>query len=386
MVSLGGAKHSRDESLVRAAIDSTADGILVIDLAGKVRLYNAQFCEMWKIQPAFLEGQDDYRLLEYVLSQLDDPSEFLRRVRDLYAQPDLESFDQIKFKDGRFIERLSKPQRVGQEIVGRVWSFRDVTQRRLAENALRDAIRVRDEFLSIASHELYTPIHSLMLALQMLSPNEDHPPTPPEIAARMTELAIRQVQRLSKLVGSLLDVTRVDAGTLKLTPERFDVGSMVTEVAERFTADLVRSGSELVLDVPPGIEGSWDRSRIEQVVTNLLSNAIKFGLGKPIEVTVRRAKDRSGYCAILSVTDHGIGIPPDQLRAVFERFVRAVPADHYGGLGLGLYVCRKIVEAHGGALAAASRVGEGSTFTMFTMSLPLALKGDPNDSQRACGG
>jgi PAS domain S-box-containing protein len=376
MVSHGRAKHSRHESLVRAAIDSTADGILVIDVAGKVRLFNSQFCEMWKIHPEFLEGQDDNRLLEYVLSQLEDPAEFLERVRGLYAQPELESFDQIRFKDGRTIERLSKPQRVGSQIVGRVWSFRDVTQRKLAENALRQAIRVRDEFLSIASHELYTPIHSLMLALQMLSPTENHPPTPPDVAARMIDLAIRQVQRLAKLVGSLLDVTRVDAGTLKLAPETFDLGAVVAEVAERFAADLSRSGSELVLDLSRGIEGSWDRSRIEQVVTNLLSNAIKFGMGNPIEVSVRRVEEPTRACAVLHVIDHGIGIAPDQLRVVFERFVRAVPADHFGGLGLGLYVCRKIVEAHGGSLAAASRVGEGSTFTMFTMALPLTHRGD----------
>ena len=280
----------------------------------------------------------------------------------------LESFDVVEFKDGRYIERLSKPQRIESRIIGRVWSFRDVTHRRLAETALQQAVRVRDEFLSIASHELNTPIHSLMLALEALAPDGDHPIDSPERFHRMLDLAMRQVHRLNKLVGSLLDVTRVDTSRLELVREPVDLGQLVAEVAAGFAADLARAGSTFTLHAEPGLVGSWDRARLEQVLTNLMANAIKFDDGKPIEVAVRRVADAAGTRAVVTVEDHGIGIPPDEVEAVFGRFVRAVSSRHFGGLGLGLHVCRKLVEAHGGTLHATSRLGEGSA---FSVSLPL---------------
>ncbi|MBA3457150.1 MAG: PAS domain-containing protein [Deltaproteobacteria bacterium] len=144
----------RSESLLRAAIDSTADGILVVDRGGRVTLHNRQFSEMWQIPAAVLEAGDDERLLQLVIEQLQDPLAFMDRVRDLYADAERESFDVIHFKDGRYFERVSKPQRLEGRVVGRVWSFRDVTQRKSIEDALHQAIQIRDDFLSTASHEL----------------------------------------------------------------------------------------------------------------------------------------------------------------------------------------------------------------------------------------
>jgi signal transduction histidine kinase len=357
-------ERHRSESLLRAAIDSTADGILVIDRSSRVSLYNNRFVEMWNIPGRLLEPRDDVALLQFVVDQLQDPDEFLARVHDLYANPETESFDVIRFKDDRYFERLSRPQRIGARVVGRVWSFRDVTQRRHGEEALRRAVRVRDEFLSIASHELYTPIHSLLLALQVVTPDRTRAPASREQFDRMLAVATRQVRRLSQLVGSLLDVTRIDTSRLDLVREPVDLGGLVTDIMEQFAADLARTGSSLAQNITPGVVGSWDRSRLEQVVTNLISNAIKFGNGKPIVVTVTR----TGARAVLEIQDHGVGIAPDQLEAVFERFVRAVSARHFGGLGLGLYVCRKIVEAHGGTIDVTSGPSQGST---FTVRLPL---------------
>jgi signal transduction histidine kinase len=131
-------------------------------------------------------------------------------------------------------------------------------------------------------------------------------------------------------------------------------------VAEDFEFDLAQAGCRLVIASPRTVLGSWDARRLERVVTNLLANAIKFGGGHPIELTVREAGD----VAEVEVSDHGIGIAQDQLPKIFDRFERAVSTAHYGGLGLGLYLARSIVESHGGTIGVTSRAGEGSRFTV----------------------
>jgi diguanylate cyclase (GGDEF)-like protein/PAS domain S-box-containing protein len=126
-------------SLLEATLEATDDGILVVDLAGKIVRFNRQFAQIWRIPEAILETQDDNQALNYVLDQLKEPETFINKVRELYAHPEAESFNLLEFKDGRYIERLSKPQRLEDRIVGRVWSFRDITVRHRAEQALRES-------------------------------------------------------------------------------------------------------------------------------------------------------------------------------------------------------------------------------------------------------
>jgi signal transduction histidine kinase len=358
----------RSQSLLLATIESTADGLLVIDMQGKVVLYNSHFIEMWRIPPDVLEPRDDEKLLRFVLDQLVDPDYFMARVHELYAQPELESFDVLRFRDGRWFERFSKPQRIAHRTVGRVWSFRDITQRRQFEDALHRSVRARDEFLSIASHELYTPIHSLTLAVDALAQHRLDQSLTPDQYARMIHLATRQVDRLTKLVGTLLDVTRVDADQLVLAREAVDLGDLVTAVADSFASEVARQARLLAVNAQAGVVGNWDRSRLEQVLTNLMSNALKFGQGNQVEISLVREDAPTGARAVVRVVDHGIGIDPADIDRLFERFARAVPSSHFGGLGLGLYVSRLIVQAHGGTLDATSQLGAGST---FTMTLPI---------------
>ncbi|XXX50818.1 AAA family ATPase (plasmid) [Sorangium sp. So ce119] len=243
---------------------------------------------------------------------------------------------------------------------------------RLYREAQR-AIRVRDDFLSVASHELRTPVTSLRLGLQSMLRRNDL--APEEHITRGLHRMDRQVQRLVRLIDDLLDVSQLHTGRLELHVEPVDLAEAVGDVVERLGARIAQSGSTVSVRAEPSIVGSWDRSRLEQVISNLLDNALKFGAGAPIEIAVAR---RDGT-AELVVQDHGIGIPAERLPHVFERFERAVSSRHFGGLGLGLHVVKSIVEALGGAARADSRPGEGAR---ITVELPCDVAGSAGGARR----
>jgi PAS domain S-box-containing protein len=228
---------------------------------------------------------------------------------------------------------------------------------RLHAEAL-DAIRVRDEFLSIASHELKTPITTLQLQIQSLLRRADGG----AIEGLGTRLgaAERQVERLTGLINDLLDISRITGGRLDLSIEEVDLAGVVRDVTARMEEQLARAGCPLKLSSPEAQRGKWDRLRLDQIVTNLLSNAMKYGAGQPIEITVAG----SAEAVRLEVRDHGIGIAPENQSRIFDRFERAVSGRNYGGLGLGLWIVRQIVDALGGSIRVRSAAGEGSTFVV----------------------
>jgi len=226
----------------------------------------------------------------------------------------------------------------------------------------QQAIGLRDEFLSIASHELRTPLSSIQLILQSLE-STARKLSSNEFLSKI-ERVLRQVARLAELVTKLLDVTRIGAGQLQLDVEEFDFVSLVKEIVERFAEPALSAGSPLRIHSPQVLIVRADRSRLDQVVTNLLSNAIKFGAGNPVDVTLQGDESR----VQLTVRDHGIGIASEYLLRIFNRFERAVSTRHYGGLGLGLYITRRIVEAHGGTVEVDSAPGAGAAFTISLLA------------------
>ena len=527
-------------SLLRATLEATTDGILVVDGRGHIVDYNRRFTELWRIPADVLDTRDDARAMAVAMEQLRDPDGFVTKVRALYAEPDAVSHDVLEFHDGRIFERDSRPQLVEGRSVGRVWSFRDVTAERRAtrratflaaaskvlaspledvtpldviarmtvpwlcdwcnillleddgqvrsaaayhhdeskiellrrlhpdmrrkdrsvarviatgepilDNHIRDeqllgpwedvivsvgtreqakilstlemrarlavplrargqiigamafatsdpqrsydhddltmamdlaqraalaidnqrlyqsskqAVALRDEFLSVASHELRTPVTSLQLAVQSaLTVGCDGPP---ELLRQPLQSAERQTRRLGRLVDALLDVSRIQAGRLELQREPTDLSAMVREVVLILAEDARRAGCDVSVEAEAEVVGSWDRGRLDQVVTNLLANAIKYGAGAPIHITVRQEGGR----ARLIVRDQGIGVAAAERGRIFDRFERAVSSRHYGGLGLGLYIVRRIVDAHAGAIAVEGAPGAGA---QFIVELPL---------------
>ncbi len=260
-------------------------------------------------------------------------------------------------------------------LVGYSKVTRDLTQRQRAEEDRRrldadriraeESLRIRDEFLSIASHELKTPLTALQLELYgMRAPIEKGGD---ERLGRKLARAARSADRLSQLIEMLMDVSRIATGRLMIKPEPFDLQEVMRQVVETMQGTAARASCDLSFHPSPdagSIVGSWDRLRIEQVMMNLLSNAFKYGAGRPVTLSLAR----DGGQAMVEVRDHGPGIPQGDLDRIFERFERATAFQDLGGLGLGLYVSREIVRAHGGSIAGRTLPEGGAC---FTVRLPL---------------
>jgi signal transduction histidine kinase len=244
-----------------------------------------------------------------------------------------------------------------------------------AENArlyaeAQTAIRARDEFLSIASHELRTPLTPLELHIQAVRkrlPEIVRGSLPFNWLEHRLNVIGRQSERLARLIDELLDISRIVGGRLRLELEPVDLSELVRDLADRFqtAGGNGKPAVRIDLDVAASVFGNWDRLRVEQVVANLLSNAVKYGSSRPILLRMRS----DGSVATLSVMDRGIGIAEADQERIFARFERAASATQYGGLGLGLFITRQIVEALGGGVRVESELGRGST---FTVELPLA--------------
>jgi PAS domain S-box-containing protein len=250
--------------------------------------------------------------------------------------------------------------------IGFVKVLRDLTDRREAElerirlAQAQEAIRMRDEFLSIASHELRTPLMALQLqveSLQRLYAAKDG-----TLESKLGR-ADRSVRRLSDLVDALLDVTRIATGKLTIHPTQVDLADIVVDVVERMQESVEQSGCKLATRIERGIIGNWDSLRMGQVVTNVLSNAIKYAPKGNVELALRRDGDR----VKLEISDNGPGIAAIDVLRVFGRFERAADSRHHGGLGLGLYVAREIVLAHGGAIHVTNCEPSGA---LFAIDLP----------------
>jgi signal transduction histidine kinase/Na+/proline symporter len=226
----------------------------------------------------------------------------------------------------------------------------------------QEAIRARDEFLAIASHELKTPLTPLRITIQALrrAMVRGDPRMTPERRDQLFRTADRQVHRISGLIDDLLDATRIGTRRLRLEPRPTDLAEAVRAVVERHGDEITHAGCALTTRLAPNAVGEWDRSRLEQVVTNLVTNALKYAPGAAVEITVE-ADDRT---ARLVVRDAGPGIAPEDQERVFRPFERAVSYLHVSGFGLGLYIVREIVAAHAGTVRVDSAPGQGAAFVI----------------------
>lgn len=240
-------------------------------------------------------------------------------------------------------------------------------QERTAE--LEKAVRTRDEFLSVASHELKTPLTVIKLQLEMRKrylqkKGIEH--FTPEVIKKMVESDEKQISGLVHLVDDMLDVARLDTGKFKLNVVSMDLCKLVRETMDKFAPLFANANCEVSLSCEGQIVGQWDSYRVEQALSNLLTNALKYGSGKPIHVSVSLDQKY----AYVSVKDSGIGIAPADQSRIFQRFERVALSHHFGGLGLGLFITKQIMEAHQGEIKLKSEAGQGSE---FILNLPMNL-------------
>jgi len=362
---------------LRGALESTADGILVVDMDGRMVTCNQKYLDMWGIPEGLHRVPDDGTRLNFVAAQVKDPDAFLRKVRDLYRNHDTKSDDVLEFKDGRVFERHSEPQIVNGRGVGRVWGFRDITENYRAQEELARAketaessSQAKSEFLANMSHEIRTPMNGVIGMTGLLLDTALNPEQ-----RDYAETVRRSAEALLTVINDILDFSKIEAGKLTIEAQSLDLRLVMEEVNEMLAPKADDKKLDVVLEYPPQLPSYFvgDAGRIRQVLTNLVGNAIKFTAAGQVLVSVECENQDAKMAAIkVSVADTGPGIPEEKLPALFQKFTQVDGSTTrvYGGTGLGLAICKQLVELMGGTIGARSRPGEGST---FWFRLPLTL-------------
>ncbi len=239
----------------------------------------------------------------------------------------------------------------------------DVTAQYFAKRDIEKAVRVRDEFLSIASHELRTPVTGMKLQTQMMQralAKGDESVFNPERVTKLVHQFDHGLDRINRLVGDMLDISRIQNGKLTLDRERTDLCLVIREILDRFSAQLTAAKVTIQFTAPPTLPFALDRFRFEQVFTNLITNAIRYAPGGPVRIELRPL---AGHTEII-FQDSGPGIADADRERIFQRFERLVSADVISGLGIGLYIVREIVQSHGGAIHVEGEPGQGARFVI----------------------
>ncbi|CAM3333751.1 hybrid sensor histidine kinase/response regulator [Polaromonas hydrogenivorans] len=239
----------------------------------------------------------------------------------------------------------------------------------ISQHELQKAVRMRDDFMSVVAHELLTPLNTLFLETQLrkLELDRDHPNMfqKPGLAD-MFGRDQQQIQSMVKLIDDILDVARISHNRLSVRPRPTELSSLVKRAVGQLSGQAAAAGVAIAVQAEETIQGCWDEFRIEQVVINLLTNALRYGDGKPVAISLFAVPD--GAC--IEVHDQGKGIPAGDQQRIFEQFERGADRISPDGFGLGLYISRQLVEAHGGRIGLQSEAGKGS---VFTVTLPLAV-------------
>ena len=354
------AQAAQSASLLRAAIESTADGILVIDAEGRIAMCNQRFADLWRVPPELLAGGGGAQLQEYVSDQLLNPQSFADTMSGLSGHPELPSSDTLHHKNGAVIERYSIPQRLGEHIVGRVWSFRDVTHKTEVDH-------MKSEFLATAAHELRTPMTCIFGYAELMLTQDFTD------AVRLDLLGIihNQSKTMISIINELLDLVRIDERRGKdLEVSRIEAGALLREVIANFKVPEGRNAPSA-----PGPENPrWvraDPKKLTQAVGNVLSNAYKYspGGGAVLTELIDAGDAKHSRQLGIRISDEGIGMTPEQLGRVCERFYRADTSGKIAGTGLGMSIVKEIVELLGGSVAIVSEAGAGTAVTLW---IPVA--------------
>jgi PAS domain S-box-containing protein len=356
-------------SLLRTTLESTADGILVVDLTGKIVQFNRKFTEMWKIPETIINSRDDEKVISFVRDQLKEPDSFVSNVRHLYENPNSVSFDLLEFSDGRVFERYSQPQKISNEIIGRVWSFRDISQHKFAESQLisakekaEESDRLKTAFLHNISHEIRTPMNAIVGFTALL----DDPDLQPVTRKQYIDIIYQSSDQLLSIITDIVDISNIETGQIKVTLNQVNINYTIRNLFEQYSLRAAQQGLSIHYKLTLNDDEALietDGIKLIHILSNLLNNSLKFTKEGKIEFGYTL---KDGFIEFI-VSDTGIGISEDKQDKIFERFYQAENSisRRYGGTGLGLSICRAYAELLGGSINVESELGKGSIFYLI---------------------
>jgi PAS domain S-box-containing protein len=362
-------------SLIKATLESTEDGILVVDLEGKIVQYNNKFAGMWMIPKKILDSGKDNLALSFVMEQLVDGGTFLANVRQLYSNPETISSDLLEFKDGRFFERYSQAQKINGRSVGRVWSFRDITQKKKAEQELisaklkaEESDRLKTAFLHNVSHEIRTPMNAIIGFSSLLNESDLQDAD----RQQYTEIIFQSSNQLLSIINDIVDVANIESGQVKVNMTRTDLNFSMRNLAEQFGYSGKQDKIPIILSAGLSDEKAviiTDSTKLIQILSNLINNSIKFTSEGKIEFGYSLKDNTLEFF----VKDTGIGIPQESLAKIFDRFyqVDRTISRQFGGTGLGLSICKAYVQLLGGNISVTSIQGTGTRFIFSIPYMPV---------------
>ncbi len=360
-------------SQLRATLESTGNGIMVMDMQGGIASMNRMFSRLWGIADELLLLHDDAAILDFMVAQVVDGSACRARLQPVVEAEAMQ--DVIQLKDGRVFECHSRPQYLGERIIGRVYGFNDISERIRIERELMVAAekaeaanRAKSDFLAMMSHEIRTPMNGVvgMTTLMLDTPlNAEQ--------RRYLETIRNSSDALLAIINDILDFSKIEVRKMTLEPIDFDLLPLLEDLAEIYALRAAEKGVEYVWNIDAGVPTllRGDPGRIRQILTNLVGNAVKFTRAGSVEVAVT-AECASAEQVVLriDVKDSGIGIAPDRVDKIFLPFEQADTSTtrKYGGTGLGLAIAKQLVEMMGGSIGVVSAENRGATFS-FTLML-----------------